>query len=210
VGVEKMKSTIQYHTDSERNDILSQDSNLVLLEEQNITEGNFLIFSDNPTVDQKDIVYVNVDQQEFNKMQSQFKTYDEKYKELDLNTTTLADVQNAKMAQLTEVCNKSITDGFDFTINTVSYKFSCSLEAQSNFQGTDTLFKDGIITDTQWTVENNDNRKTERITLDQITFNSLKLEVFSHINTNISKLRNTLQPQVESTTSNQDVDAINW
>jgi hypothetical protein len=143
-------------------------------------------------------------------LQEANKTADQKYKDIDLTTAALTDVQNAKMDQLDEACNNTIVDGFDTTINGTSYKFSCSLAAQANFQGTDTLFKDGAITSAEWTVINNDTGKTERINIDQTTFNTLKLQVFQHINSNISKLRNTLQPQVEAATTNADVDKINW
>jgi hypothetical protein len=114
------------------------------------------------------------------------------------------------MSQLEEACSSAITSGFDFTVNSVSYKFSCSLEAQANFQGADTLFKDGSITEAEWTVVNNSNGKIERVTLDMATFNSIKLQVFSHINSKISRLRNELQPLVESATTNADVDAVVW
>ncbi|MED1201936.1 hypothetical protein [Heyndrickxia acidicola] len=143
-------------------------------------------------------------------LQDQLKTADQKYKELDLTTAALADVRNAKMVQLDEACNNTIVAGFDATVNGTSYKFSCSLAAQANFQGTDTLFKDGAITQAEWTVINTNTGKTERINIDQTTFNTLKLQVFQHINSNISKLRNTLQPQVEEATTNADVDKINW
>lgn len=42
---------IQYETALERDGIVAQNSDKYLLEEQNITEGNFLIFSDIPTTD---------------------------------------------------------------------------------------------------------------------------------------------------------------
>jgi hypothetical protein len=114
------------------------------------------------------------------------------------------------MSQLEEACSSAITSGFDFTVGGTSYKFSCSLEAQANFQGADTLFKDGSITEAEWTVVNNSNGKIERVVLDMATFNSIKLQVFTHINSKISRLRNELQPLVESATTNADVDAVVW
>lgn len=128
----------------------------------------------------------------------------------DKSDISLTELKQLKMNQLDELCNKSIIEGFDFTINGVSYRFSCSITAQANFQGTDTLFKDGIITDVEWTVIDNSTDVTSRITLDKDTFDQIRLEVFNHINANISKLRNTLQPQVESATSNDEVNSIVW
>jgi hypothetical protein len=143
-------------------------------------------------------------------LSEQLKSADEKYRELNVTTADLATLKSAKMSQLEEACSSAITSGFDFTVNSISYKFSCSLEAQANFQGADTLFKDGSITEAEWTVVNNANGKIERVTLDMATFNSIKLQVFTHINSKISRLRNTLQPLVESATTNADVDAVVW
>lgn len=147
-----------------------------------------------------------------NMLRNQLKTADQKYKELDLTTADLQTVKDAKMAQLDELCNITIENGFDYNINGVSYHFSASLSAQANFQGADTLFKDGSISEAEWTVKNNETGKVERILIDQTNFNSLKLKVFQHINTNISRLRNELQVQVESETTdtNVKVDAIVW
>lgn len=143
-------------------------------------------------------------------LEDRIKTASEKYKELDLATATLDEVKDAKMAQLDEACNISIINGFNYTINSVSYHFSCSISAQANFQGTDTLFKDGVITEAEWTVANNSTGKIERIILDQTTFNTLKFEVFKHIDVNVKRLRNTLEPLVESATTNQEIDSIVW
>lgn len=144
------------------------------------------------------------------KQNEQLLTADEKYKLIDKSSISLDDLKVAKMNQLDELCNKSIVEGFDFTINGISYRFSCSITAQANFQGTDTLFKDGLITEVEWTVIDNSTGVTSRITLDKNTFDQIRLEVFNHINANISKLRNTLQPQVESATTNSEVNSIVW
>ncbi|WP_128102777.1 hypothetical protein [Paenibacillus sp. DCT19] len=58
-----MKFTYQYTNEEERSRVLDQNSHLILIEEQNITEGNFLVFSDVPLPEP--IVYVNVPQKEF-------------------------------------------------------------------------------------------------------------------------------------------------
>lgn len=148
--------------------------------------------------------------EQINTLKEQLLTADEKYKLIDKSSISLDDLKVAKMNQLDELCNKSIVKGFDFTINGVSYRFSCSITAQANFQGTDTLFKDGLITEVEWTVIDNSTGVTSRITLDKNTFDQIRLEVFNHINANISKLRNTLQPQVESATTNSEVNSIVW
>lgn len=52
----------QYETEEEKQDILSANTDKRLIEVQNITEGNFLIFSDQPI--EKEVVYINVPQNE--------------------------------------------------------------------------------------------------------------------------------------------------
>lgn len=212
-----MRTIKEYSNPEERDQFIQENANLTLIEEQTITEGNFLIFSDNPSVDAKQIVFGNIPQDEYDKqkndltlLQDSLKSADDKYKELDLSIADLQTVKATKMSQLEEACNQTIANGFDFTINSISYKFSCSLEAQSNFQGVDTLFRDGLVTEAEWTVTNNETNKIERIVIDKTTFSQLKLQVFQHINSQISKLRNTLQLQVEVATTNQEVDVIVW
>lgn len=45
-----MKYTCQYATQAERQSILDNNQDKFLIEEQNITEGNFLIFADEPSI----------------------------------------------------------------------------------------------------------------------------------------------------------------
>lgn len=143
-------------------------------------------------------------------LESEIQTAEQKYNRLDKNITSIEDLKRFKMEMLDEACNKAIVNGFDFIVNEISYRFSCSITAQANFQGTDTLFKDGFISEAEWTVINTTTGAIERIMIDKAIFNQLKLEVFMHINSNISKLRNFLQPLVESATSIEEVDSINW
>lgn len=46
-----MLKKVQYQTVEERANIIEQNKNLLLVEEQNITEGNFLIFTDTPPLE---------------------------------------------------------------------------------------------------------------------------------------------------------------
>lgn len=60
---------IQYTDGQSRANIISSNANLFLIEEQNISEGNFLIFSD--TLPEPPIIYVTVPQQEFEGIKQQ-------------------------------------------------------------------------------------------------------------------------------------------
>ena len=46
-----MNKKVQYSTLEERQAIIDANVGQILIEEQNITEGNFLVFSDNPRVE---------------------------------------------------------------------------------------------------------------------------------------------------------------
>jgi hypothetical protein len=59
---------IQYHSQQERENIINEHSSLILVEEQNISEGNFLIFSDSPPEQIVENVYTNVPQSEIEAM----------------------------------------------------------------------------------------------------------------------------------------------
>ena len=48
-----MENKIQYITIEERNTIVSENANLFLIEEQNIKEGNYLIFTDIKPIEQE-------------------------------------------------------------------------------------------------------------------------------------------------------------
>jgi len=58
-----MRKVIEYKTLNERQNIIDEHSHLFLIEEQNITEGNFLIFSDEPTSEKT--IYTQVPKEEF-------------------------------------------------------------------------------------------------------------------------------------------------
>ncbi|PLR72335.1 hypothetical protein CYJ37_12325 [Bacillus sp. UMB0728] len=149
-------------------------------------------------------------QNDINQLKEKQLTANEKYELLDKNSAPIEEMKIYKMAQLDEACNLSIIKGFIHPINGINYLFSCSLSAQANFQGSDALFKDGLITEAEWTVENIENGRIERILIDKEMFTSIKLHVFQHINDNISKLRNELQPMVEKAETAYEIDNINW
>lgn len=63
-----MRIKIQYSNLEERENIISENLTLFLIEEQNVSEGNFLVFSDMPL--EKEIVYTQVPKEDFQALQS--------------------------------------------------------------------------------------------------------------------------------------------
>ena len=62
--------SIQYYTQEEREQLLNKFSNKFLIEERNISDGNFLVFSDTPNTN---ILPVVVTQDEFETMEQRVK-----------------------------------------------------------------------------------------------------------------------------------------
>lgn len=63
-----MNIKIQYTTQEERSQIIDDKKNLTLIEEQNLNDGNFLIFTDEPI--EPAIVYTQVNAIEFEGLKS--------------------------------------------------------------------------------------------------------------------------------------------
>jgi len=144
-------------------------------------------------------------------IQESLKTPLDIYDEIKDNPdSTLDELKQAKIDQLDYLCSAEILRGFDYTINSTSYHFSLSMKAQSNFTGTNSLFQEGRITSKRWTVLNNSTGKVERIDINKDTFDNLKMEVDRVVDDNISRFRDTLEPQVEAATSKDEVENIVW
>lgn len=58
---------VQYNTQEEREQIIIKHSNKFLIEERNIAEGNFLVFSDKPNTE---LIPVNISKEDFDKLNS--------------------------------------------------------------------------------------------------------------------------------------------
>ena len=56
---------IQYSDLSDREEKIKQNNDWFLVEEQNIIEGNFLIFSDVPIEPVKETIYTNIPEEEY-------------------------------------------------------------------------------------------------------------------------------------------------
>jgi hypothetical protein len=92
-----MKKTVQYSNSEERQIALDNNINLALVEERNIIEGNFLIFSDVPL--EKEIVYANVPQEEFEKNKEQIL----QLKENQVATNRIVDESGTAQQELLEL-----------------------------------------------------------------------------------------------------------
>lgn len=63
-----MKYMFQYESDTEREDLIEENKDKTLIEENNLLDRNFLVFSDDPENDTKQVIYVNVPEEDYNKI----------------------------------------------------------------------------------------------------------------------------------------------
>jgi hypothetical protein len=122
----------------------------------------------------------------------------------------LEEVKRAKVDELDAQCSASILGGFQYELDGVPYHFSLSLPAQANFQGANALFQEGKVTTKRWTVLNLLTGKVDRIDIDKVTFEQLKMVVDDLIDGNVSRFRDELEPLVWAATTIEEVQAIIW
>ncbi len=89
-----MEYKYQYITEAERETLLQTHSDKILLEEQNITEGNFLIFGDEPRQPVTIIKKIEVDEEEFNRIKEE----NQQLQQSVLEMTTYSASQDERLA----------------------------------------------------------------------------------------------------------------
>lgn len=126
-----------------------------------------------------------------------------------LTSAQLPASQKAKMTELNNACNNAILGNFTSTVGGVSYQFSYDTEAQANFSKAGRAFDKGFITSTSWTAYDA-NGNVVRVTLNATDFDTVFKDSLTHVNSNVSRFRDTLQPQVTAATTVAAVNAIVW
>lgn len=136
-------------------------------------------------------------------LQDAQKTPDDKYKELDLTTAALADVQNAKVAQLKYLCEEAIYAGF--TSASTGHVFGLDLKDQANFeQQRSDFIDDATATSVDWGTKD-----AGVVTLTKDEFMTVRQEGKQFKWDNINRVRDLIG-QVMASTTNDAVDAIKW
>jgi YHS domain-containing protein len=129
-------------------------------------------------------------------------------------TIILDNRKKTKIEELDKACSETILGRFAADINGVTYYFSNDAEAQSNFKDTKILFSDGtidailggLVTWTCYDVNGN----VMRVQLNKTQFDNVFIARVKHQNDNVSKFRDTLQPQVENATTVEQIELITW
>lgn len=138
-------------------------------------------------------------------------------KELEFDyepTFDLEEYKAFKLQELTRKCSESILGRFTSTItntdgSTITLQFSNDAEAQSNFKDGIWALETGKVASVSWTAYD-EAGKVVRINLDLAQLENVNVDRLTHQQTNISKLRDILQPQLEACTTKEEAEAIVW
>jgi hypothetical protein len=126
----------------------------------------------------------------------------------------LAEAKKDKMSQLDRACAQTIMGTFDYQYTDgKTYSFYNDATAQANFDKLLNAFNGSMITSVPWTAYDS-NGNVVRLTFDSATFIDLYKAHLNHIQSNIAKFRDELQPQVEAITVQDGnvqaaIDAVN-
>jgi len=120
----------------------------------------------------------------------------------------LAEAKLKKFKELDSVCTQEILGYFTATVRDQEYLFSFDSEAQFNFNGTLSLFNAKLIDSIQWTAWQDE--KAKRITLSYEEFLLVIFPGFQHKDDKIFRLRNMLEPYLNSFTTVEEVEALTW
>ena len=120
----------------------------------------------------------------------------------------LVDMRELKKQELSQVCHNDIISSFEVNIRGKTYGFSYDMEAQTNMQETYQMFQNNVIDEINWSARSN--KEKVRITLNKSEFERVYYEGIKHKQALISKLKDKLEPLVDSTKSKEELDSIHW
>lgn len=113
-----------------------------------------------------------------------------------------------KKNELSRRCHEDIISLFEVEIGGKKYGFSYDMEAQTNMQETYQMFQNNVINEINWSARNN--KEKIRVTLNKSEFEKVYYEGIKHKQALISKLKDKLEPLVDSTKSEEELDSIHW
>jgi YHS domain-containing protein len=128
------------------------------------------------------------------------------------NLMSLDDAKQKKMKELNDACSQAILSRFSSTVNGITYYFSNDYVAQSNFKDAKDAWTHGYIPSTQtirWTAYDS-NGNVMRLDLSQTQFDTINIARMTWQQSNVARLRDTLQPQVNTASTQSDLDKIKW
>lgn len=118
------------------------------------------------------------------------------------------DMRESKKQELSQTCHNEIISSFEVNIRGKTYGFSYDMEAQTNMQETYQMFQNSIIDEINWNARKNEDKI--RITLNKSEFEKVYYEGIKHKQSLISKLKDELEPLVDSVESKEELEQIKW
>lgn len=113
-----------------------------------------------------------------------------------------------KFDSLSLDCQNAILGYFKAPVNGIEYEFSFDREAQSNFTGALIFMSQGMINSVEWTAWKDG--VAERITISKEQFMPIIGIAFAHKDKNISKLRSTIQEQLNGCDTIEEIESLKW
>lgn len=113
-----------------------------------------------------------------------------------------------KKNELSRRCHENIISLFEVEIGGKSYGFSYDMEAQTNMQETYQMFQNNVINEINWSARSNEEKI--RVTLNKSEFEKVYYEGIKHKQALISKLKDKLEPLVDSAESEEELNSIHW
>lgn len=120
----------------------------------------------------------------------------------------LDDLKENKKSELSSECHNAIIGSFESYLNGKKYEFTYDLEAQTNMQETYNMFQNNVIDEIKWTTSIDGEKK--RISFSKRDFEKVYYDGVKHKQTQISKLKDVLEPMVDSAESESELDDITW
>lgn len=122
---------------------------------------------------------------------------------------TLDEVKVSKINELDNACKQATLGYFKATVDALEYSFSNDIEAQSNFKDAMWALESNKATVIKWTCYDI-NGDMVRLDLDLIKLSDVNIARLTHQQTQVSKFRDILEPQVNSATTIAEVELIVW
>lgn len=120
----------------------------------------------------------------------------------------LVEFKESKRQELSHDCHNEIISSFETRIRGKLYGFSYDIEAQTNMQETYQMFQNNVINEIKWSARSN--KEKVRVALNKSEFEKVYYEGIKHKQALISKLKDKLEPLIDSTKSKEELDSINW
>lgn len=108
-----------------------------------------------------------------------------------------------------QLCSETILGRFITEVDGVQYQFSCDNEAQKNFDKCLTAFSRGMIESNPWTAYTMEG-EVVRLELTTDKFDKVYLSHLEHIQGNIAKFRDILEPRVREAKTLEELREITW